>query len=224
MGAPRDAFHYVGDSGDGGGSQGGGSSWWKDALKGAGTGGAFGGPWGAAAGGAVGLISSLFGGGDSPKPGTPWNKDMFYDFLPQLQGSMSELGERNSRITPEYGKYLRSALSGNMGLGSDVLNQMSGRLRQQSAPQFAMGQDALRASFNPRLAGSGAAGSAMANLLGQQGSALAGGMTDINIQDLLQRSRNQSQGLSQFGQMQGQTQSAYQHAVDRYLRGTGAGG
>ena len=200
------------------------SDTWKNILGGAGTGGTVGGPWGAAAGGAVGLISSLFGGGDSPKPGTPWNEQMFNDFLPQLQGSMSGLGESSGQFTPELAGYLRNAISGNMGLGSDVLNQMSGRLRQQSAPQFAMGQDALRSSFNPRLAGSGAAGSAMSNLLGQQGSALAGGMTDINIQDLLQRSRNQSQGLSQFGQMQGQTQSAYQHAVDRYLRGTGAGG
>ena len=170
-----------------------------------------GGPWGAAAGGAVGLISSLFGGGDSPKPGTPWNKDMFYDFLPQLQSSMSGLGETSGQLTPQYMTMLQDALSGKTS------NLMAGRLKQDMAPQFAMQQDSLRSSFNPRLAGSGGAGSAMANLLGQQGSAMTGNITDMRL-------ANRQRGESMFGEFQGRTQSAYQHAVDRYLSGTGAGG
>ena len=217
MSAPRDAFHEGGNSGGGGFS-------WKDVLAGAGTGGTMGGPWGAAAGGAVGLISSLFGGGDSPKPGTPWNKDMFYDFLPQLQGSMSGLGESSGQFTPELAGYLRNAISGNMGPSNSDISAMTGRFKQGLQPSFAMGQDALRASFSPRLAGSGGMGSAMANLLGQQGTTMAGGITDINLAAQQSRDAFRHQGLSQFGQMQGQTQSAYQHAVDRYLRGTGAGG
>ncbi len=138
------------------------------------------------------------GGGESPSSfGQPeWWQQQFG--LGQQRDFANQFAQG---ITPEYMDALRNALSGNMGLDPAALNMMGGRVKQQMAPQFAMQQDALRSSFSPRLAGSGASASAMQNLLSGQGQQMTGAQTDINLQDLFARFGTQQQALGQFGNL-----------------------
>ena len=161
-------------------------------------------------GGAMGLsaLGDVFGGGDQRQPGTPWDIQAWRDFVPEMQYGINSSRGQNQQATSQYSNMLREILSGKTS------NAMAGRLKQDMGPQFAMQQDSLRSSFNPRLAGSGAAGSAMANLLGQQGSAMTGNITDMRLANL-------QRGESMMGQFQSQSQNAYQNAVSQYLRTLG---
>lgn len=157
------------------------------------------------------------GGGDRP---SSWGRPEWWAMQGPLTQAMGGAQGFGQQLTPELMGNLRNAVSGNMGLSPQALNMMGGRVRQQMAPQFAMQQDALRSSFSPRLAGSGAAGSAMQNLLSGQGQQLTGAQTDINIQDLLSRFNMMGQGMGQMGQMWGQNQQqqlGWANAINRWL-------
>ena len=167
-----------------------------------------------------GDLLSMFGPQPDYQGGSAIGRPEWWQMQGPLTGAFGASQSFGQQITPEYMAQLRNAMSGNMGLDPAALNMMGGRVKQQMAPQFAMQQDALRSSFSPRLAGSGASASAMQNLLSGQGQQMTGAQTDINIQDLLSRFNMMGQGMSQFGQLQGQNQAqqlGWANQINRWL-------
>jgi hypothetical protein len=163
------------------------------------------------------LLTSGGGGGEAS---TSWGRPEWW----KQQRGLGEMRDWSNlfaqQITPEYMGHLRNAIGGNLGLDPAALQMMGGRVKQQMAPQFAMQQDALRSSFSPRLAGSGAMASAMQKLLSGQGQQMTGAQTDINIQDLLARFGTQRQALGQYGGLWGGAQRASlgrENAILRWL-------
>jgi hypothetical protein len=115
---------------------------------------------------------------------------------------------------------IQNALAGNMGLSPQMMNMMGQRLNRQLDPSFAQSRDVLRRSFSPRLAGSGAAGASMQQLLGQQAQARSLGQADIQIQDLMARHQGQMAGLGQMGQMFGISSAAMQNLLAQLAQQT----
>ena len=173
--------------------------------------------------GGSGLIGSLAGGSGGPGSGQASSRSgrpEWWAMQPWLNNMRDQQVGFGQQLTPQYMSAIQNALSGNMGLSPQVIQMMMGRANQQLTPEFAQQQDTLRSSFNPRMAGSGAMGQAMANLLGQQSQTRTGAMTDINIQDLLARFGMMGQGLGQMGSMWGSNlaaQEAYGNQTLRWL-------
>ena len=168
----------------------------------------------------LGQLLQMYGSGQDYAGGSAIGRPEWWQMQGPLTRGMGGAEAFSQQITPEYMEHLRNAISGNMGLSPDALQMMGGRVKLQMAPQFAMQQDALRSSFSPRLAGSGASASAMQNLLSGQGQQMTGAQTDINIQDLLARFGTQQQALGQFGQAWGTGQGmqlGWANAINRWL-------
>jgi len=169
----------------------------------------------------LGNILGMFGPGEDYPGGSAIGRQEWWDQQAGLGEQATRASQFAQQITPEYMGHLRNAISGQMGLSPQMLQMMGGRVKQQMAPQFAMQQDMLRSSFNPRLAGSGAMASAMQKLLGGQGQQMTGAQTDINIQDLLARFGTQRQALGQYGSLWGGAQGAQLGQSNAILRWLG---
>jgi len=158
--------------------------------------------------GGVGMLGeTLFGGGRE----SPEKLVNFSAWADQLNRMVTEQERLGGRTTNLYGQSLgavNQALSGQMGLSPEMMRMMSDRYNRSLDPSFAMGRDELRRSFNPRLAGSGAAGASMGQLLGQQAQARSSGQADIQIQDLFARHQGRMAGLQGIQGMYGTSQSA----------------
>ena len=169
---------------------------------------------------AVGGIGGLFGSSQPYEGGSAIGRPEWWDQQRGLGQMRDQAMQFAGSITPEYMGHLQNAISGGMGMSPEVIQMMFGRQKQAMQPQFAMQQDALKSSFNPRLAGSGAAGGAMGRLLGGQGQQMNNAFTDINIGDLLGRFGTQQQALGQYGSLwsgaQG-SQFAAQNAIKQWL-------
>jgi hypothetical protein len=165
--------------------------------------------------------ANLLGGGGEGGPPTKipsWNA-----WVEALRRTRGAAGTAQGQAGQMFGLNLgaiQNALAGNMGLSPEMMSMMGQRLNRQLDPSFAQSRDTLRRSFSPRLAGSGAAGSAMQQLLGQQSQSRALGQADIQIQDLLARHQGQMAGLGQMGQMFGQSSNAMQNLLAQLLQQT----
>lgn len=179
--------------------------------------------WAASLGlqGAGDILGGIGGGGGDYEGGSAIGRPEWWQQQAGLGEGATRATQFAQQITPEYMGHLRSAISGEMGLSPQMLQMMGGRVKQQMAPQFAMQQDVMKSSFNPRLAGSGAMASAMQKLLGGQSQQMTGAQTDINIQDLFQRSGAQRQALGQYGSLWGGAQGAQLGQSSALLRWLG---
>lgn len=136
------------------------------------------------------------------------NPEAFNSLLSSLQGQMGGAQSRTASLFGQNQSAIQNALGGNLGLSPEIMAMMGNRLNRQLDPAFAQSRDALRRSFNPRLAGSGAAGASFGQLLGQQSQSRALGQSGIQIQDAMARQQGQLAGLGQLGQFFGQQQGA----------------
>ena len=136
------------------------------------------------------------------------NPEAFQALLASMQGQMGGMQGQTSQLFGQNQSAIQNALAGNMGLSPQMLSMMGNRLNRQLDPAFAQSRDTLRRSFNPRLAGSGAAGASMGQLMGQQSQSRALGQSGIQIQDAMARQQGQLAGLGQLGQFFGQQQGA----------------
>lgn len=155
-------------------------------------------------------ISSLGGllGDDEQQTPQLLNPESLNRLIQQLEAGRSGQQGQTSSLFGQARGAVTSALGGNLGLSPQIMALMGNRLNRQLDPGFAQSRDALRRSFNPRLAGSGVAGSALGTLLGQQSQSRALGQSGIQIQDALGRQQGQLAGLSGIQNLFGQQQSA----------------
>lgn len=168
----------------------------------------------------VDIINSLKG----PQPyasGSAIGRPEWWNMQNPLWSLAGRTSDTAQMLTPEYGGYLRQALSGNMGLPSQTLNQMFQLGANQLRPEFSQQMDTLRSSFSPRLAGSGAQAQAIQGLLGRQAQQLSSLSGGIATQDAMARQQAQMQGLGQFGQFWGNSQNFEQQGMANLLRWLG---
>jgi len=163
----------------------------------------------------LGAIGGLFQGEGTLAKIPSWNA--WVEALRRTRG-LADVGQaQTSQLFGQGLNAITNALSGNMGLSPEVIQMMGQRLNRQLDPQFAQSRDVLRRSFSPRIAGSGAAGAAMQQLLGQQAQARSLGQADIQIQDLLARHSGQMAGLQGIQNMYGMSSSALQNFITQLL-------
>ena len=164
----------------------------------------------------LGNLGGIFGQEDTPSSQLV-SRDAFNQALSGTRGALSQAGGRTRELYGMNLSAIQNALGGGLGgLSGDVRNQMFAQSRNQLAPQFSQQRDALRASFNPRLAGSGAAASQLQQLLGGQAQTLGGINRGINIQDAQSRTQGQFAGFGALNQLFGQQQSS-QDSLRRLL-------
>lgn len=156
---------------------------------------------------AAGQIGGLFMG-DEQQGSQLINFEAWAEALNRMRGQSDIAGGRTGQTFGAAFGGAQNALAGNLGLSPEIMAMMGNRMNRQLDPAFAQQRDVLRGSFNPRLAGSGVAGSAMQQLLGQQGQARALGQSGIQIQDAMARQQGQLAGLGQMGNLFGINQSA----------------
>lgn len=156
---------------------------------------------------AAGQVGGLFGG-DEQQGGQLVNFEAWAEALNRMRGQSDIAGGRTGQTFGAAFGGAQQALAGNLGLSPEIMQMMSNRMNRSLDPAFAQSRDVLRQSFNPRLAGSGAAGASMQNLLGQQAQGRALGQSGIQIQDAMARHQGQLAGLGQMGNLFGISQSA----------------
>jgi len=159
--------------------------------------------------GGVGMLGeTLFGGGDGEAPEKLISYPIWSAIFDEMSRQKDVAGGRTAQTYGQSMGAIDRALAGQMGLSPAMMRMMSDRFNRSLDPSFAMGRDELRRSFNPRLAGSGAAGASMGQLLGQQAQARSSGQADIQIQDLFARHQGRMAGLQGIQGMYGMSQSA----------------
>jgi len=163
----------------------------------------------------VGALGDLFGGGGGPDKSKIVNFEAWAEALNRMRGLGNIYGGRESGLFGQAQGAVQNALAGNLGLSPQAIQMMSNRLNRTLDPSFAMARDTLRSSFSPRLAGSGAAGAAMQQLLGQQAQSRASGQADIQIQDLLARHQGQMAGLQGVQNLYGFNQNALMNLLSQ---------
>jgi hypothetical protein len=166
----------------------------------------------------LGSIVGMFQGQPDYATGNGIGRSEWWQQQGDVIGNYTNSRNLNNQLTPEYGDYLRKAMSGQMGLSPELIQQIFGSAMQTMRPQFAQQQDQLRSSFSPRMQGSGAQAQALQQLLGQQSGGMSSALAGI---DAGTRAQNMQQGLSQFGNYWGGNQQNQQAAMQAWQRWLG---
>ena len=145
-------------------------------------------------------------------------RDEWWQMQQPLWGLAGRASTQAQQLSPEYAKYLRQALSGQMGLSPDIMQSMFQQGASQLRPEFAQQMDTMRSSFSPRMAGSGAQAQAVQGLLGKQAQQLSQFQGGITTQDAMARQQAMLQGLGQFGDFWGGSQQFEQQGIQNLLQ------